>query len=319
MFHRATWRAGLAALLLSATTGAAFAECTPSKWGPDDEIGSANTITPESIMAAAGLVKKGVARHLGIVVDGETPAFGARYLSVTVLQPGQQYGSVPFPNGFIYNDDMFTGWLGIGSQIDSLSHAGVHDGDGDKLYNCFEAAEISQSTGMTKLGIEKIPPLVARGVVLDMAAHFGVEHMEAGQFFTAADVKEQADAQGVELREGDVVLFHTGWTEYVLPSDPAKWGAGEPGMSEDVSEMMAEIGVLAVGADTWGVDVVPPENPDRPFQGHITLLKENGIYILEVMNTGPLVDDEAWEFMFVLGPSRLRGAVQAIIDPIALY
>lgn len=90
-------------------------------------------------------------------------------------------------------------------------------------------------------------------------------------------------------------------------------------MAEDVAVALAKKGVLAVGSDTWGVDVIPPEKKDRPFQGHITLIKENGIYMLEVMNTGPLVKDKAWEFLFVLGPPRLRGTVQAIINPIAIY
>jgi len=89
------------------------------------------------------------------------------------------------------------------------------------------------------------------------------------------------------------VLFHTGWTDYILPADPKAWVSGEPGMAEDVAVDLAKKGVLAVGSDTWGVDVIPPEKKDRPFQGHITLIKENGIYMLGVMNTGPLVKDKA--------------------------
>ena len=184
--------AGLAALLAVATSATAFAECQPSKWGADDEIGSANTITPERVKAATQLVKQGKTQHLGIIVDRDIPAFGARNLSVTILQPGQQWGEMPFPNGFVYNDDIFTGWLGIGSQLDTLGHGGHHGEDGTFFYNCNDAAEISKVTGMTKLGLEKVPPLVARGVVLDMAAHAGKEHMEAGEYFTAEDVKAQA-------------------------------------------------------------------------------------------------------------------------------
>jgi len=229
------------------------------------------------------------------------------------------WGNRPFSNGMIYNDDIFIGWLGIGSQIDGLGHIGhAHDGK-DEFYNCLQGRDIAKTTGMAKLGIEKIPPLVARGVVLDMADHFSVKHMKAGQFFTAADVDAVAKKQGVSIGEGDVVLFHTGWTDYILPADPKAWVSGEPGMAEDVAVALAKKGVLAVGSDTWGVDVIPPEKKDRPFQGHITLIKENGIYMLEVMNTGPLVKDKAWEFLFVLGPPRLRGTVQAIINPIAIY
>ena len=312
-------RFGLAMAVVGVVSSQAFAACVPSKWGADDEIGSANTITPERVLAATKLVKQGKTQHLGIVVDSEVPAFAPRSLSVTILQPGQQWGSRPFPNGMIYNDDIFTGWLGIGSQIDGLAHIGHHHEGTDQFYNCLDGAEISKTTGMSKLGIEKIPPLVARGVVLNMAGLKGVEHLKAGDVFTVEDVEKAAAQQGVQIGEGDVVLFHTGWTDHVLPNDPKTWVSGEPGIAEEVATYLAEKNVLAVGADTWGLDPIPPHKPGRPFQGHITLIKDNGIYILEVMNTGALVKDGVSEFLFVLGPSRLRGAVQAIIDPIAMY
>ncbi|MDE0007323.1 MAG: cyclase family protein, partial [Gammaproteobacteria bacterium] len=91
-----------------------------------------------------------------------------------------------------------------------------------------------------------------------------------------------------------------------------------PGQTEEVAQYMADKNVVAVGADTWGLDVVPSPDPARPFQGHVILLKENGIYILETMNTGPLVRDGAFEFLFVLGQAKVRGAVQMIINPIAI-
>jgi hypothetical protein len=73
-----------------------------------------------------------------------------------------------------------------------------------------------------------------------------------------------------------------------------------------------------VGADTWGVDVSPAPDPTRTAQGHVILLQQNGIYLLETMNTGPLVRDDAYEFLFVLGQARVRGAVQMIINPVAI-
>ena len=214
-----------------------------------------------------------------------------------------------------YNDDLVQTWLGIGSQIDGLGHLGA---PGGVYYNCNRAEDFADIKGLTKLGIDKIPPIVARGVVLDMAGHAGVEVMQAGQFFTVADVKAVEEKQGTPIGEGDVVLFHTGWTDGMLATDPEAWVAGEPGMAEEVAEYLASRNVVAAGADTWGLDVVPPEHPERPFQGHVTLLKENGIYILEVMNTGPLVRDGAFEFLFVLGHAKIKGAVQMIINPVAI-
>jgi len=312
---QAILRGAVVAAVLCLAAGGALADCKPSPWGADDQIGNANLITPESVKAAAALVKQGKTHHLGIVIDRNTPAFAPRSLSITVLQPGFQWGNQPFPNGMVYNDDIFMGWLGIGSQLDGLGHIG-HDGE---FYNCNEGAAFAKPTGLEKLGIETVPPLVARGIVLDMAAHLGVDHMAAGQVFTVDDVKAVEQKQGTAIQAGDVVLFHTGWTKHVLPADPAAWGGGEPGIAEEVATYLAEKRVIAVGADTWGLDPIPPHKQGRPFQGHITLIKENGIYILETMDTGPLVDAGVHEFMFVLGPSRLRGAVQALIDPIALY
>ena len=289
--------------------------CAHSKWGEEDQIGNLNLITTKSILNAVGLVKEGKSYSLGITIDSTTPAFPPRSLSLQVVQPNQQHGRAAFPNA-IYNDDLFQGWFGIGSQIDGLGHIGGSDG---MYYNCNPASEIAFLEGLTKLGIETIPPIITRGIILDMTAHLGVSHMEAGQMFTAEDVKAVAEKQGTPVKEGDVVLFHTGWTDAKLESAPEEWVAAEPGMSEDVAEYLAGENVVAVGADTWGLDVVPPEHEARPFQGHVILLKENGIFILEVMNTGPLVRDNVFEFLFVLGQAKIRGAVQMIVNPIAIH
>ncbi len=302
-------------LLLLLLPVAAFAkdECKVSEWGPDDQAGAANRITTQSVLAASQLIKTGKTYSLGIVIDHTTPAFPPRGLSLTVVQPNQQEGARPFYN-MTYNDDIFSGWLGIGSQLDGLGHLG-EDG---MYYNCNEAKDFSAIAGLTKLGIEQVPPIVARGIVLDMAGHLGVEHMEAGQTFSVEDVKAVEKKQGTPIREGDVVLFHTGWTDAKLKQDPIAWASGEPGQSEEVADYMASKKVVAVGADTWGLDVVPSQVEERPFYGHVVYLKENGIYILETMNTGPLVRDGAFEFMFVLGQAKVRGAVQMMINPIAI-
>jgi kynurenine formamidase len=142
--------------------------------------------------------------------------------------------------------------------------------------------------------------------------------MDAGQFFSVEDVQAVEKKQGTPVQEGDVVLFHTGWTDAKLESDPQVWVSGQPGISEAVASYLASKNVVAVGADTWGLDVFPAERETHPFPGHIILLKENGVYIFETMNTGPLIRDSVHEFLFVLGQAKVRGAVQMIINPIAI-
>ncbi len=304
----------VAALVMTASVAYAQ-ECKPSKWGADDEIGAANLVTPASVLEAIKLVKKGRTHPLGIIIDSSTPAFPPRSLSLEVVQPNQQGGKRLWAYNGSYNDDLIQLWLGIGPQIDGLGHLG-RDG---VYYNCNNEKDFAGITGLTKLGVEKIPPIVARGVLIDMAKHFGVDALDGGQIFTAADIQAAATAQKVEIREGDVVLFHTGWTDAYLASDPKKWVSSEPGTSEDAAVYLASKNVIAVGADTWGVDVIPPEKEGRPFFGHVTLLKENGIYILETMNTGQLAKEGVHEFLFVLGQARIRGTVQMIINPVAMW
>ena len=291
----------------------AASDCQPSKWGAADEVGSANLVNAASVLKAAQLIKTGKTYSLGITIDGATPAFPPRGLSLTVVQPNQQGGAKPLFDRS-YNDDIFSGWFGIGSQLDGLGHFGTND----EYYNCNQAADFSAITGLTRLGIEKVPPIVARGIVLDLAAHYGAAHLAAGQAFSVEDVQAVEKRQGTPVREGDVVLFHTGWTDAKLQSDPDLWVSTAPGSSAAVAEYLAGKNVVAVGSDTWGLDVVPAEHPERPFPGHVTLLKDNGIYILETMNTGPLVRDGAYEFLFVLGQAKVRGAVQMIINPVAI-
>ncbi|MEP4194510.1 MAG: cyclase family protein [Aliishimia sp.] len=295
----------------------AFAECSPSQWGADDTIGSANLVTPERVKAATTLIKQGKSVPLGVIIDSNTPAFPPRSLNLQVVQPNQQGGQKLTSFGFEgnYNDDIIQTWVGIGSQLDGLGHLG----EGGKYYNCLDEKEISAITGLTKLGTHDVPPLVGRAVIIDMATHFGVDVMEAGQGFGSEDIKAAATAQNVTYGEGDIILFHTGWTEGKLESDPVAWVSGEPGINNEGAEYIASLNPMAVGADTWGVEPIPAPEGDKVFYGHVTFLKKNGIYILETMNTGPILRDGVNEFMFVLGQARIRGTVQAMINPVALY
>lgn len=304
-----------AGLSLTALPAFAKEDCKPSKWGADDEIGSANLVSPERTKAALALVKQGKSHPLGIVIDSTTPAFPPRSLSLQVVQPNQQGGKRLFGYDGSYNDDLMQLWVGIGPQIDGLGHLG----EKGMYYNCNDEKDFAGITGLSKMGTHAIPPLVGRGVLINMAKHYGKDVLDAGQYFNEADIQAAAKAQGVEIREGDVVLFHTGWTDNMLKQDPKAWVSGEPGLGESGAQWLADKNVMAVGADTWGLEPVPPEKEGRPFYGHVILLKNHGIYILETMNTGPLAKEGVTEFMFVLGQARVRGAVQMIINPVALY
>lgn len=292
--------------------------CEPSRWGAEDEIGAANHVSPEQVLMAVKLVKQGQSHPLGIVVDPDMPSFPPRSFALQVVQPGQHNGRSLKPQfgwDLVYNDDMAQLWFGTGSQLDGLGHMG----EAGTYYNCNEAEDFIDIVGLKKLGTHNVPPLVGRGVLLDMARYFDVPVMSAGQGIASADIRAAAKAQGVEIRPGDVVLLHTGWTDGMLQSDPAAWAAGEPGLTNEAARYLASLQPMAVGADTWGVDAVPPVAGDKVFYGHIEFLRNNGVYMLETMNTGRLAREGVHEFMFVLGQARIKGAVQMIINPVALW
>ncbi|MBU3747575.1 MAG: cyclase family protein [Burkholderiaceae bacterium] len=293
-------------------------DCKPSKWGANDEIGAANYITPQSVLAATKLVKMGQTHPLGIVVEPGMPAFPPRSVSLQIVSPGQHNGrdlTKDFGWPAVYNDDLAQLWFGVGPQLDGLGHLG----EKNLYYNCNHAFDFVTLTGLTKLGTDKVPPMVARGVLIDMAKHFKVESMAPGQAITPADIDAAMKAQGVSVQQGDVVLIHTGYTDAKLKSDPKTWVSTEPGITNAAAVHLAKMNPMAVGADTWGLEAVPPAPGDRVFYGHVTFLKEHGIYILETMNTGRLAKESVKEFMFVLGQARVKGAVQMMINPVAMW
>lgn len=285
----------------------------PSKWGADDELGAANMNSPARTLEAAKLIKTGKTYRLGIETNAKTPSYAPRYFHITVLTPNQSPGQSLGDNKFNFADDIIAGWMGTGSQIDGLGHAAIDD----VYYNGKHGRDFIRTDGLTKYGTHNLPPLVTRGVLIDMAACKGTDLIPEGTAYSKADIVACAAKQQTEIRKGDVVLFHSGWLN-LLGKDDARFGKAEPGIGVEAAEYFASLDVMAVGADTWALEVLPGEKKNVMFPVHQTLLAKNGIYILENIDTRELAKDKAYEFMFVLGAARFSGAVQMIINPIAI-
>jgi len=287
---------------------------TASKFGPDEQIGNLNYITPAKTLAASKLITKGKAYRLGVETNKNTPAFGTRTFSITVLQPGQAGGASFGPSKTTYNDDIITGWVGIGSQIDGLGHVGI-----DNLYfNCNKAADFAMPDGLKKLGIENVPAVATRGVLLDMAGYFNTDIVKEGTAFNRAEIEGALKRQGIQpLGRGDVVLFYTGWQK-LLGKDNKRFISVNPGLGREGARYLASLEVAMVGADTANFEVLPFETGAGVYEVHQILLPLNGIHILENINTEEMAKDQAWEFLFTLGPARITGGVQAFVNPIAI-
>jgi kynurenine formamidase len=201
-----------------------------------------------------------------------------------------------------------------GTHIDAL----CHQSDALTLYGGVPVnGEIQSSRGFNRLGAEEIPPIVASGVLLDIAAKEGVESLEPGHVVTGEDLEECCEEQGVSIEPGDVVLVRTGNDRYW--DDPERYLAG-PGMDASASYWVAERRVLAVGADNTAWDVPGLKDPELGcmLPGHLILLARYGIYIIENLKLDELAAAGHHRFRFVCAPLKLVGATGSPVCPLAI-
>ncbi|MEH2539246.1 MULTISPECIES: cyclase family protein [unclassified Bradyrhizobium] len=301
-----------AALALTFITPAFAADWFPSKYGLKDEMGAANILTPDVVLNATKLVKTGKAYPLAVPIDKNLPAFRHRSFRLTNTQPGEAGGATYGPNKFSFNDELVVGWTGVGTQLNGIGHIGIDN----VYYNGNRAQDFVTVEGVRKLGIEKVPPMVTRGVVVDMVAHYGQPIVPADTEFTVADIKAVLKKEGITLRKGDVVLFNTGWLE-LIGKDNQKFLAVEPGIGMEAARWLAEQGIVAFGGDTWASEIYPAKD-GQEFPVNQFMLAKNGIYNLELIDSRALVRDKAWEFLFVLGQPLYVGSTQVNINPVAI-
>lgn len=289
----------------------------PSPWGPTDERGANNRITPAKVLEAARLIRTGRIYALSQVLETGIPLFGARHVSVTI--PGGPTGG-PFGTHVLYfNDEMFSGEIGqVGSQFDGLGHIANKVGNEIRYYNGFTQEQVGGAYGLQKLGMENIRPFFTRGILLDIATFKGLDRLPIDYIVTPDDVAGCLRWEGIrEPGEGDVVLFRTGhallWKKF---ND--EYNKGCPGPSVRVANWLVDRKIAVVGADTWPVEAVPGENKERPFECHSIWLTMNGIFINENLNLEELAKDRVYEFAWSFNPLRAKGATGSPGNSVAI-
>ena len=190
-----------------------------------------------------------------------------------------------------------------GTHIDALAH----QAENLKLHGGIPVDDVQTSAGFKQLGIDTMPPIVARGVLIDVPSD--AEH--------GITVDELQSAAQTEIRSGDVVLVRTGWGRFW--SDPERYLKG-PGVTAAGCRWLIHKGVRAVGADNMAFDVMGPVDPELKvtLPGHILLLVRAGIPIIENLNLEELAEAKVYEFVFVCLPLKMRGATGSPVRPIAI-
>jgi kynurenine formamidase len=203
----------------------------------------------------------------------------------------------------------------VGTHIDALGHVTV----GDRMYNGLSAADVVGDFGLNELGVENVPPIITRGVLLDVAGLDGNDMLEAGRAISAEDILRAQDAASVEIREGDVVCIHTGWGRLFM-QDNARYIDGEPGIDIDAAEWLTDRGVVAIAADNMAVEVIPnPEHPRLILPVHQHTLAERGVYLIENIKLDQLSGLGRSEFCFMLLSTKFKGATGCPVRPVALF
>ncbi len=306
--------AGLAAIvgiatssLLMPSTPAAAADCKalvkPSPFGPDDQTGATNRVTPAVTKAAAAEIQTGTVTSMSnVLVDG-VPLFGTRFsktiLSSFAITPGAEFGN----NKLTYMEDTYLSQSHVGTHIDGVGHIGIED----CYYNQTPMGKYVTQNYLKRLGIENMKSFATRGVILDMVKVFQnagklksnpacrTPCLDGGTLITVPDLQAALKMYNVTLREADAVFLHTGWEDLFLqwPAQNATYNKNEPGIGEAAAEWLASQKVILVGADTWAVEVIPGEEESIAFPVHKTLITDNGIHIVENVRTDLIAAEAA--------------------------
>jgi kynurenine formamidase len=315
--------AGLIALAALAAPALHAAEGVGrSPWGPADEIGRLNLMTDASRLSVLSRIRSGRAYDLSVDYYIGMPSWQA------IGDPRYQYWLTHSPRGTAVDDPMAVGraanrrvsytgdaismYTHTGTHIDALNHFGL---DG-RIWNGFAADEHLGDRGWRRTGAETIPPIVARGVLIDVAGAKGVAVLPPNYRITADDLRLALRRQGVALERGDVALIRTG--RMAAFSRGAEYMAEPPGLGLDAARFLVEErGVMTVGADNLSFEAFPSEVPGNWIAVHTYLLAQQGVTLMEVVALDELARDRVYEFAFIGASLKLRGASAAPMRPLA--
>jgi kynurenine formamidase len=286
------------------------------RWGPDDERGTVNFITPEVVRRGAAAVRRGAVFSLGLPLGADGPQIGqgGRFNPIhLMLGVDARIGEASFA------DDLVVMPLQCATQWDGLAH--VHyDG---KLYNGYPASTVTVG-GAGRNGIERQGAgIISRGVLLDIARLKGVERLAAGTVITPADLEAAERAGRVRAERGDVLLIRTGHLGvFTIDRDRQAYMKASPGLGVACVEWLHGREVAAVAADTMLVEVMPWEDPSLVLPLHMLCIRDMGLTLGEMFDLDALAADCArdgvWEFLFSAPPLKVVGAVGSPLNPLAV-
>lgn len=284
------------------------------RWGPDDEAGALNLVTPDRTREAIGLVRSGRILSLAEPLGPSTPVPPHRQGPSRFMNrdAGDYALGARTPGGFRFAEDTVQFQSHTGTHVDALAHAW----SGESLYNGHPQTSLRSTRGAQKLGAEKLHPVLTRGVLVDLVHAFGGP-LPASTAVAPEDLQRGIREDGVELEPGDAVLIRTGWME--SRDTLERYFADEPGIDGEAARWLAERDVALVGADNYAVE---QQSATPGFPAHLELLYRCGVPLLENLVLAELATELAAEarstFLFVFAPIPLVGSTGAPVNPVVV-
>ncbi|WP_433253745.1 cyclase family protein [Streptosporangium sp. CA-135522] len=302
----------------------------PNNWGrfgPDDQRGTLNLLTPATVLAALASAATGQVISLAMPIRGATsspapatvPHLRGRPLPQHFMSiDGGDYaaGTRPIGAGLRVADDaIVVTHHGATTHMDALCHMW----SGEELYNGHPAARV-RSYGATRCGIETVGGVVARAVLFDVPRHLGLEHLPVDLRVSGDLLREICD----DVRPGDVAVVRTGWP-LVWNDSPEEYWSGQPGLSADAGRWLASRDVAVVASDNAAIGGLNARQlADEGLEDdlHMILLWRHGIHLAEMLWLEELgaacAGRTGKDFVFVAAPLRIEGGTGSPITPLAI-
>ena len=294
-----------------------------SPWGPDDEIGTLNMMTEQSKAEILSRIRSGKTYDLSVEYFVGMPSFNV------LGDPPYQYWLTHTPRGTVvgnpnglgndmnekvsYTGDAISMYTHMGTHIDALNHFGLNG----KIWNGYSADQHLGDKGWKKTGAEVIPPIIARGILIDVLMSKGLEQLPPNYRINKDDLQKALAGEKISLRKGDVVLIRTGQARHY--KNAGKFLDQYAGINlEAVRWLIEDQQVMLLGADNLSFEAFPPERTDNWVPVHTYLLAEKGVMFIEQMDLEELAKDKVYEFAFISASLKLRGASAAPMRPIAI-
>lgn len=288
-----------------------------------DRTKEENVFTIEYFFDAMKLVEKGKAYSLDSnrwnlmpVPDPHPPFQVLTYRTFRGIQnQGDQKWLGENSVNVAFNSDLVMGTVHSGTHLDALSH--ITCGQDNHWHGGSSADKNLGDFGPLDHDGASIPPIITRGVLLDVAASLDMPVLPAAYPITVDVIERTLEKQGCTIKRGDVVLFRTGYMS-LWPDEARMREHFGSGITLEAAQYLGDLGVPLVGADSVGLEVLPSIIPDNPHPVHIELLINRGIYIMEYAYLEQLSKDRIYEFCFVCLPVRIQGTTGSMVNPLAI-